>query len=134
MNILLEPWLRNYRLGLPEILEHGFFLRNFSAVELSFLPESWSLAIEEWFYLLFPAALFLGLRLSRRFDAVFVTTSVVFLLFSIAILTFSLQFAGSILLSALLYHFYKAPWTRLRERAAPAIAALVDRKTKRAAT
>lgn len=36
-----------------------FFLQNFTAVQPTFFGVSWSLSIEEWFYVLFPATLFL---------------------------------------------------------------------------
>jgi peptidoglycan/LPS O-acetylase OafA/YrhL len=81
-NVLLDRWQQGARMPLPDLLGHAFFLRNFASLRLLFLPESWSLAVEEWFYLLFPAALWLGLRFTRRFDAVFLTTAGLFYLFS----------------------------------------------------
>jgi peptidoglycan/LPS O-acetylase OafA/YrhL len=42
------------------------FLQNFSRKDLEFFPVSWSLSIEEWFYLLVPLALLLAVRLGRR--------------------------------------------------------------------
>jgi peptidoglycan/LPS O-acetylase OafA/YrhL len=33
---------------------HFVFLQNYSSVAVGFFPESWSLAVEEWFYLVFP--------------------------------------------------------------------------------
>jgi peptidoglycan/LPS O-acetylase OafA/YrhL len=39
-----------------------------------------------------------------------------------ALFSFALQIGGAILLSALLYRFFEAPCTRLREKAAPAVA------------
>ena len=38
--------------------------------------------------------------------------------------SFALQTGGAILLSALLYRFFEVPCTRLREKAAPAVAKL----------
>jgi peptidoglycan/LPS O-acetylase OafA/YrhL len=42
------------------------FLQNFSRRDLEFFPVSWSLSIEEWFYLLIPLALLLAARLHRK--------------------------------------------------------------------
>ncbi|MFN2624287.1 MAG: acyltransferase family protein, partial [Chthoniobacterales bacterium] len=39
-----------------------------------------------------------------------------------ALVSFALQIGGAIVLSALLYRFFEAPCTRLREKAAPAVA------------
>jgi peptidoglycan/LPS O-acetylase OafA/YrhL len=44
-----------------------------------------------------------------------------------ALVSFSLQIGGAILLSAFLYRFFEAPCTRLREKAAPAVARLFSR-------
>ena len=40
-----------------------FFCQNFNAEELSFLPVSWSLSIEAWFYFLIPPVFWLLIRL-----------------------------------------------------------------------
>ncbi len=82
VNVLLALSLGGPRLGLGEVLAHGFFLRNLTALNLKFFGESWSLAVEEWFYLLFPAALWVGLKVSKRFDAVFLSSAAAFFLFS----------------------------------------------------
>ena len=82
VNIALERFFRAHPVGFGEALSHGFFLRNLTGFHMTFFPESWSLAIEEWFYLLFPAALWLGLKLTKRFDAVFLAAAVSFLAFS----------------------------------------------------
>ncbi|WP_162463289.1 acyltransferase family protein [Paenibacillus psychroresistens] len=51
------------------------FLQNFNEQDLSFLPISWSLSIEEWFYLLIPLPLhFVGKFRNKRL-AFFVITS-----------------------------------------------------------
>ncbi|MGI8890492.1 MAG: acyltransferase family protein [Chthoniobacterales bacterium] len=82
LNVLLETQTKNHQLSLGEILEHGFFLRTLTAYHPVFFPESWSLGIEEWFYLLFPAAVWLGLRAERHFVRVFLTVAAAFYLFS----------------------------------------------------
>ena len=80
--ILLELGLRNRHLSYSEIVQHAFFLRNFNALKITFFPESWSLAVEEWFYLLFPALLWLGLRSVTRFNFAFLSVVGTFFLFS----------------------------------------------------
>jgi peptidoglycan/LPS O-acetylase OafA/YrhL len=82
VNVVFERLFRAHAVGVGEGLSHGFFLRNLTGFHMTFFPESWSLAIEEWFYLLFPAALWLGLKLTKRFDAVFLSTAFTFLAFS----------------------------------------------------
>jgi peptidoglycan/LPS O-acetylase OafA/YrhL len=56
---------RGYPNPVGLIPRHLFFLQNFPAAKTWFFPESWSLAVEEWFYLLFPLGLFIGLRVFR---------------------------------------------------------------------
>ena len=82
INVWLELQFRQHAVGFSETLSHGFFLRNLTSFHMSFFPESWSLAIEEWFYLLFPAALWLGLKMSKRFDVVFLSAAFAFFTFS----------------------------------------------------
>jgi peptidoglycan/LPS O-acetylase OafA/YrhL len=82
INVCLEYQFRQHHVGFSEALSHGFFLRNLTGFHMSFFPESWSLAIEEWFYLLFPAALWLGLKISKRFDGVFLSAAFAFFAFS----------------------------------------------------
>lgn len=72
VNVVLELVLANHRMGLVTVVEHALFLKNFQEIRLEFMPEAWSLAVEEWFYLLFPAMLWIGYRLwPGRFEAVF---------------------------------------------------------------
>lgn len=48
------------------LMAHYFvFLQNFSSPRLSFFPESWSLSIEEWFYLITPLLLFFLYKLIK---------------------------------------------------------------------
>jgi peptidoglycan/LPS O-acetylase OafA/YrhL len=82
VNVVSERLFRAHAVGLGEALSHGFFLRNLTGFDMSFFPESWSLAVEEWFYLLFPAALWLGLKFTKRFEAVFLSAALAFFAFS----------------------------------------------------
>lgn len=84
LNVFLEMALRGRHIGLDEMLGHAFFLRNFSHISLSFFPESWSLAVEEWFYLLFPAALWLAVKITRGSrDRIFLACAAIFFVFSV---------------------------------------------------
>jgi len=82
VHTMLELLLRNRHMSSLMIAQHGFFLRNLFALHITFFPESWSLAVEEWFYLLFPASLWLGLQVTRRFDRVLLSVALAFFLFS----------------------------------------------------
>jgi peptidoglycan/LPS O-acetylase OafA/YrhL len=85
LNVLVERFLRDRSLDVSEVLAHAFFLRNFDHVALSFFPESWSLAVEEWFYLLFPATIWLGLQFAREhFSRVFLSCAGLFLVLAVA--------------------------------------------------
>ncbi len=81
-NVVLDRFLAGSSPGERDIVGHALFLRNFGSLRLQFMPESWSLAVEEWFYLLFPALLWLGLRFSRRFNAVLLGSAIVLYLAS----------------------------------------------------
>ena len=83
-NVVFEFYFNDRKFPLGEILAHGFLIRNFSKISLSFFPESWSLAVEEWFYVFFPAVTFLLIRFAKM------KVSTALLLSVFAFYTFSL--------------------------------------------
>jgi peptidoglycan/LPS O-acetylase OafA/YrhL len=82
LNLWLELSVRHHLPPWSEIWRHALFLRNLTGLHMTFFGESWSLAIEEWFYLLFPIVLFVGLRLTRNFNRVLLAAALAFFLFS----------------------------------------------------
>jgi peptidoglycan/LPS O-acetylase OafA/YrhL len=52
--------------GRPFTWKSLVFLQNFNRSDLAFFPVSWSLSIEEWFYLLVPFLLLLATRLAGK--------------------------------------------------------------------
>ncbi|MDU0200679.1 acyltransferase family protein [Paenibacillus sp. MAH-36] len=56
------------------------FLQNFKEQDLSFLPISWSLSIEEWFYLLVPLPLFFTGKFRHKSAAFFILTSLILII------------------------------------------------------
>ncbi len=53
---------RGYASPYPLLPRYAAFLQNFTSRPNWFFPESWSLSVEEWFYLMFPLGLLVGLR------------------------------------------------------------------------
>ncbi len=51
--------------NLWDIRSLFYFSQNLYSHSIHFFPEAWSLSIEEWFYLLVPIVLFLGVRLLK---------------------------------------------------------------------
>lgn len=57
INILIFVVLS--KVEVPGLAAYSFFLQNLTAPASAFFGESWSLAVEEWFYLLFPLSFYL---------------------------------------------------------------------------
>lgn len=58
-----------------ELARYPFFLQNLAWPAGGFFAIAWSLAVEEWFYLLFPLVLLLGLRLRPKLSALWLATT-----------------------------------------------------------
>lgn len=85
LNVWLEAYLRSRDLSAGDIGEVAFFLRNLTVPTIPFFPESWSLAVEEWFYVAFPILLLVAYKLTRGRRPL-----EVFLAVALGLLTFSL--------------------------------------------
>lgn len=59
VNVTLALWLGR---TIPSLGPYFVFLQNFTSPPPPFFVESWSLTVEEWFYLLIPAAVFVAVR------------------------------------------------------------------------
>ena len=63
VNTVLSIWLYH---TTPPVLRYLFFCQNVTDRPPAFFVESWSLAIEEWFYVLVPMALVVAAKISRK--------------------------------------------------------------------
>jgi|CXWL01.1.fsa_nt_gi peptidoglycan/LPS O-acetylase OafA/YrhL len=70
---------------LPNILSYITFTQNWLWPHPLFFDQAWSLAIEEWFYLLFPISLFIFYRLIKSFNAAFLISTGIFIVLPSAI-------------------------------------------------
>jgi peptidoglycan/LPS O-acetylase OafA/YrhL len=63
VNLALAVWLLG---GAPSLLPYFFFFQNITARPQPFFVESWSLAVEEWFYILVPVLFLIANKISPR--------------------------------------------------------------------
>jgi peptidoglycan/LPS O-acetylase OafA/YrhL len=61
--VLILSFLTNRAIPV-QLNQYFFFTQNFATIHPAFFPEAWSLAVEEWFYLLVPLILFVLVRTS----------------------------------------------------------------------
>jgi peptidoglycan/LPS O-acetylase OafA/YrhL/lysophospholipase L1-like esterase len=75
-----------------DFVRYLFYVENFfsSANHVDFYPVAWSLAVEEWFYVLFAPALFLVARLLGRRDRRLEATFAILVILVVAALRFSI--------------------------------------------
>ena len=63
VNVAIALWLRG---GTPSLLPYLFFFQNVTTHPQPFFVESWSLAVEEWFYILVPVLFLIAMKISPR--------------------------------------------------------------------
>lgn len=83
-------WLFDIEYSKKEVVKCLFFIQNITYRSFTFFPESWSLSIEEWFYLSLPILLFLFNRVLKL--SIKVNIIVIFFV----VLIFSLLFRANI--------------------------------------
>jgi len=84
LNLAVVLWVFPQPVPWGRFAGYLIFTQNLTDYGVFFFPESWSLAVEEWFYLLFPTALLLLLRCRLQTDAAFIGAGVMFYLASTA--------------------------------------------------
>jgi peptidoglycan/LPS O-acetylase OafA/YrhL len=82
LNLAVVLWVFPQVVPWDRLLSYTIFTQTFASYDVFFFPESWSLAVEEWFYLLFPAALFGLFRARLSTSAAFLAAGVGFAVFS----------------------------------------------------
>ncbi len=83
--VIFQWYLNNKLTEITTIIKSIFFIQNFIGREEEFYSVSWSLCIEEWFYLLFPLLLLLLSYLNFSKKMTFIATLFFFILSSIFI-------------------------------------------------
>jgi len=82
INLAVILWVFSQPVPWDRFSGYLVFIQNFSNYGVFFFPESWSLAVEEWFYLLFPAVMWLLYRLRLPRDVVILGAGAAFYIFS----------------------------------------------------
>lgn len=70
LNFIVLSFVLNIEIDFP--FKYFLFIQNLDSAHPSFFPEAWSLAIEEWFYILLPV-LFLYKNVPKNFSGVLYT-------------------------------------------------------------
>ncbi len=82
INMAVFSWVLPQPMEWAKLARYPFFLQIFTENNAFFFSETWSLAIEEWFYFLFPIGLFLLLRARLSWPTAFLAAGAAFYLFS----------------------------------------------------
>ncbi len=78
VNVIFFHLLNN---ELPDFKLYSFFLQNFAWKHPDFFPEAWSLAVEEFFYLLFPVVIYALNKFIKNWEKSFIVTGLAILFF-----------------------------------------------------
>ncbi len=76
VNLALIVWVFPQAVPWGRVGGYALFLQTFAQRKTFFFLESWSLCIEEWFYLLFPFGVWLVLRTGRKFGTAFLAVGI----------------------------------------------------------
>lgn len=87
LTILVLIFLINNRKIEANIIEYYLFIQNLKWPQSSFFPESWSLAVEEWFYLTIPIIILFVYNFLKNLEKTIYYTSF-FIILSVSILRY----------------------------------------------
>jgi peptidoglycan/LPS O-acetylase OafA/YrhL len=79
LQLLWRTWIQGFPDQISTNWEYLFFVQNLRHPPGLFFRETWSLAVEEWFYLLFPLLLFAALQVFKRPGQVWIAVIALFL-------------------------------------------------------
>lgn len=136
--VLYDKFWGNKRL----LLKYALFIQNFNTPQPHWFAESWSLSIEEWFYLLTPVVLFLFLRVFKADTRKAILTTCLFVIIAFPLYRlykyshtpfqghsdFDLLFRTQVttrldsimygVLGAYVYHYHRGQWSRYKNKLA----------------
>lgn len=87
-----------HAVGDAQLPKYFLFVQNLNQACPPFFVESWSLAIEEWFYLLLPLVIWLVSKSGLSKQNVFLTSLLLFLVFSIGLRFYKVALVGDVAL------------------------------------
>lgn len=76
--LLISALVFSMYIDLPDLWKYFFYLQNFNSPHPNFFQESWSLSVEEWFYLITPLSIFGLVTLGfKNKKAILITSAVI---------------------------------------------------------
>lgn len=137
--LVLYFTIKQYDLSTIKLIDYYLFIQNFAWNHPPFFPEAWSLAVEEWFYLLIPSftLIVFHLRGERSFKSTLIWVTFFVILFVIAFrfyrylnfadnTDFDLSFRKQVILrfdslmlgilASIFHHYYIKSWKALKNK------------------